>query len=531
MRSIDSTRFAMPDGAIKRLFARIPRQVVLTFCSAVAIGLFVHLYGFTNLLLNHDNLNYLIEFNYGTASGRWFLPLVSRIGGDLSMPWLLGPLSVLLLAAAACLIGACLGVRRTLPCVLLGGLTVAFPSVTAGFLYMFTSAGYALGVLLACGCAYLALRGKKLWFLLAIVPLTLALGVYQTYFSFAAGLMVCALLLSLLDGETRAKPVIRSGLRCLIVLAASLACYLLLVKLTTANIEVTDYQGLSGMGSLSLSWLPRAVLQSYTTAAGFFVSDQSHNFSALVRAFWALAFLFGGLLFLLTYLRQRKARTFPARLLTWALLALVPLSCNLICVMAGSETLHETLHELMRYPLVLLPILMLAFYERAADAPEAQKKASRALTVAASWALSVSLFVCLWGCHVTANTAYGYQTLALKQTESYYTRLVSAIEQTEGYAPGLPVVLAGTPHALTRSEVEKTQDLHLVGVFTADMLIQSYSYRSFLSNITGFTPDWLDESDPARAEALRPEAETLPAYPAPGFATVRGGVLLINLGE
>lgn len=66
----------MPDTAFARFWARLPAATKQSFFAGVVMGLVCHLYLFTNLIPNHDAVFHLFQCDYGTASGRWFLPLV-----------------------------------------------------------------------------------------------------------------------------------------------------------------------------------------------------------------------------------------------------------------------------------------------------------------------------------------------------------------------------------------------------------------------------------------------------------------------
>ena len=93
----------MPDTAFARFWARLPAATKQSFFAGVVMGLVCHLYLFTNLIPNHDAVFHLFQCDYGTASGRWFLPLVLAWDGDYNMPWLQGVLSLLCLAGTVCI--------------------------------------------------------------------------------------------------------------------------------------------------------------------------------------------------------------------------------------------------------------------------------------------------------------------------------------------------------------------------------------------------------------------------------------------
>lgn len=75
-----------PDALAKELWDRVPREIRLTFSASVLLGLAVHLYMFANKLPNHDDISHLFSMDYGTASGRWLLPVLAALDGPFSTP-------------------------------------------------------------------------------------------------------------------------------------------------------------------------------------------------------------------------------------------------------------------------------------------------------------------------------------------------------------------------------------------------------------------------------------------------------------
>ena len=170
--------------------------------SAFAAGLAAYLFVFTNKLLNLDEIAGLFGKGESISSGRWALALTSYVFPDVSMPWINGMLSLLLLTAAACLTVRIFEIKSTLWQVLLGALLVVFPSQIVTFSYMFTCAPYALAVLLAVGSVYVLVCREGRWrYAASCAMLALSLGIYQAYLSVAASWCVVYLLKRTLDGE------------------------------------------------------------------------------------------------------------------------------------------------------------------------------------------------------------------------------------------------------------------------------------------------------------------------------------------
>ena len=179
------------------------RQYRTAFLSSLLFGFLAYGFAFTNKLINHDEAHSLFMKGGTVTSGRWGLGALDTIFPNYSMPWIYGIITVVLVAAAICILVSLFGIRNRLLQGLLGGTVMVFPSLIGLFGYMFTSSSFALAIFLAVLSVKL-LQGRKLWMILpAGACLVLSLSIYQSYISLAASLLVLVLIRKLL---TRSKP-------------------------------------------------------------------------------------------------------------------------------------------------------------------------------------------------------------------------------------------------------------------------------------------------------------------------------------
>lgn len=85
----------------KKIISKISKEFRLAFLSACFIGVIIHLYAFSNLLINHDGIVSLWSENEHLASGRWALHFFSCFSGSYELPVVIGLLSILALAVSA----------------------------------------------------------------------------------------------------------------------------------------------------------------------------------------------------------------------------------------------------------------------------------------------------------------------------------------------------------------------------------------------------------------------------------------------
>lgn len=522
-------RLQTPGDCLEGLWKRTPRYIRLTFASSVILGLAAHMYVFTNKFTNHDDLDQMFFAGYGTASGRWLLPPFLRLDGEFSDPWLIGILCVLCLAALACLTVSLFRIRRPLACILASAVIMTFPTVTSTFAYMFTATPYFLSLLLAAFGAYAAVNWGWRGSILGAVAIALSLGVYQSYFPVAAALMVGALLFETLDGSRTFRKLLLKGVRLAVTLAAALAAYLVLVRITTRNIELTDYHSISEMGRLSLRDIPYLVAVSYKRCLSFFLTnDLGWHFGFLRFAFAASLLCCVALGVLL--LRERRLDA-PRAVLAAALILAYPLACSLIYVMVAGSYVHAV----MIYGLAYILLLPLAFAEYAE--PDLKTAVSGfPVQAAASWVILLTVALTAYSYAVTDNNAYLKADLSIRQCTAYSNRLLERVETCEGYEPGMDLMLLGSGEIGGGEGLFPTPELDSVrvtGVLDLSDLRTSWTYDRFLRYYMGYTGTVYTSFHGRIAQTFLDleEVQAMPVYPREGSVLVIGGTVVVKLSQ
>lgn len=513
-----------PDRWALKLWQRVPGYIRLTYIAALVLGLLTHLYMFTNKFTNHDDLSQMFFADYGKASGRWLLPTVLELDGNFSMPWLIGMLSILCLAGVPCFVVALLRIRQPLGCVVTAALLVTFPTVTATFGFMFSADAYFFSLLLAVFGAYLSVRWGWKGSLLGAVAITLSLGVYQAYLPVAAVLMVGALLFETLDGEASLRALLWKGVRLAATLAVALLAYLVVVRFTTRDTGLTDYEGISDMGKLSLGELPQLVVLSYKKYGAFFLRDRWHCHASYLPYVLLLTALVTVVLGVLLLLRRRigTGRT----LLALFLVGIYPLAGGLIYVMVPKGFVH--IH--MMYGLVFLLIAPIALMEYSRPVLQEGSK-TRVFHVMGSWVILLTMALTAYSYGITDNNAYLKADLGMRQCEAYSNRLLARVESAEGYEPGMPVVLVGsTQREAALSPTPELDASDLVGIFNMGDLRTFYTYGHFLRYYLGFSqPVYAGNSELARSLADTARVQAMPLYPLAGSVQVMDGRVVVKL--
>lgn len=399
------------------------RRYAVPLASALGVGFLAHMYAFTNKLLNADETTALFSKGATLTSGRWGLEATKLLFPDVSMPWIYGVISLLLIAAAVCVIIDCFDIKSRAVQALLGGAIAAFPALTGNFCYMFTSAPYALAILLAVVSVRLFARGTWRQRALGVVLLAFALGIYQAYIALAASLCIVLLIKELLSGSD-APRVLRRALILLLLLAAALGIYYLvtLIVESAADSGYQEYEVTAGNG------IGRGLVAAYTSFIGIFLSGNfgfvNSGVSAAAHIVCALAMVYA---LVLCAVRGRDVRR---AVLLAVLLALYPLSVNCMYLIASSDIIHS-----------LVMFSFVSFYVLTAVAVEAAAGKKNARTLRAAAAVAAALIVV--SNVYFANKVYLKMYLEYENAFSFYNALMAEVMDNPNFSRYTVVDIVG----------------------------------------------------------------------------------------
>lgn len=489
------------------------------------MGLFVHLYMLTNKLPNHDEFELLFYPLQMARSGRWFLQYPAKISSSWSMPWVNGTLSILYLAFASCFLNAALHIQKPLFCILSAAFMVAFPSVAATFTYMSCADPFCMSILLTTAAVFIAGR-YRFGFLVAAIPITLSLGIYQAYFSLAAGLFVVILMLDILNGSSDYVKIILKGCKFVASLILGLIAYFVIVKWTTVDEPLKPYQGISDMGRIPLSDLPRLIGRAYDRFFGFFSGRDWTVHSPVMKYICAAVFICLLALIICTAVRKRVTR--GNLLLLSALLLVFPLSCSLTYIMAPKAVF--TL--LMIYPLSMAFIFPLALAD-SGGYEEGAGLSGEFLRPALRWLITGCCILSLWQYVIFSNKVYFKMDLAYEQAYAFSNRLISRIESLEGFSPAVPVVLIGRPNDRTNPDpTPELSQISEIGIPDANDILGGYSYITVLQRFLGYPYKTSDYNSKASQSMAKLEAvRAMPVYPAEGSVKLIEGKVVVKFQQ
>ena len=521
------------DGITKRIRAAVSRFDAVIFGSAFLMTLLVHLYMFTNKFINHDDVQGLYDdCAFGLSSGRFSLHLMSGLTGKFSSPWLNGVLGALFLALTVTVFLKIFEIRHYPTALLTAFVMVTVPTVVSTYTYMFCAWQYFFAMATACVGAWCIRHEKLPWMAAGAALIAFGMGCYQSYFGFAAAILVTVLILDLCRNrwEGRALPCLLTGIKYVVSLAAAMALYFIILKvcLAVTGTVLTDYQGISGMGQITPGMLLSRIGDAYVRFGAYFFCSEAYDdpvFTTVLACLCMAAGLFG---VILSAIREKLHRHPGSLVLLIVLVLLFPLSCNLAYVMTD----WKNVHMVMVYPLVMLYLLP-AFTaehfpvkrEKGENGTDAHTAIPRAWEKTLVCLMLVLTLLVGYECAVTANAAYFAMDMTYENVYAFYTKLTAKIEMMPGFTRETPVVLFGkaVPDGFFSGP-------DITGVLVGKPAFNVYSRFQLLYYFIGCNYRFVPSE---HREALK-QTETyayMPCYPDEGSIQWIDGVIVVKLSQ
>ena len=509
-----------PIDNIKSFFYKhITRFDIVVFLCSFVFSLLTHMYMFTNITLNHDNVDGLFsDCAFGLSSGRWLLHLITEITGDFSSPWFDGIIGAIFLSLGVVFILKFFNVKRYLPALLAAFALVSFPTIACTYSYMFNSAQDLFALFMAALGAYLIRTNKLLPMLAGSLLITLGMGCYQAYFCLAALLLVIAVVSDAVTNRyEKASALVLNAFKYVGLLALSMAMYFVILKLLLAvtGTELVAYSGMDNMGVVSVSQMLDRVREAYINCRDYYLNE----FGIYNDIFTPLAFIAFAVslvaIVVLTVKNKVYKRPLPL-LVILAMIAIFPLATFLCFLMTDKSGVHQ----LMFYPAVIPLILPCVYMDKITLT--GKKLRDSVLTALTVVLIAVQALIGYEFAFVT-NRAYTYMNLTYENVYAYYTKLTAKIEMTEGYTKETPVALIG----YTTSNIA-VPNTNLTGIYTDNFAFNLWSRNIFLHYYLA-SPIYV----PSQAEIAEIQASeqfiNMPCYPADGSIQKINNIIAVKL--
>jgi len=507
----------MPEQILERFKQWLRPEWKSAFLASVVIGFLIHLYAFVNYLPNHDGLINIHNTQLKFQLGRFFLGPFSGISSYFDLPFVIGVLSILYLAVTVVLIVEILKLRKTPSIWLTAGLVVSFPTIASTFSYMFTADGYMMGFLLAA-LAILVTQKFRYGFIAGALIFYLSVGIYQANLPLALTLIALVWLQDLLYGNKKIKVIIYKWISYVLMIGVGMILYAITFKTYQTYFagEITDYQGLSEIGSGSLSLLDSFVAIKDSMVAFFFGgfrADIAMTFLDVLNVL-LVAVIIAGFVWAL-----RKLSIIHIILAVGIFIMMPVLAYCMYFVSPGVEY-----HMLMVMGLVSFYLLPILLYDRMGT----EKRVGRGL----AWSTVIVLGLTVFNFGLIANISYFNTTLKYEKSISYANRVLDRIEQTPGYENVTKLAIFGTYYLKSELGSSTIPDKlpSMTGVIGETMLAQPYHYQYLFANEFGESFHLASEVEKKSIQESE-WFEGMPTWPHPDSVRVEGDMIVIKLNK
>ena len=509
------------------------KQLYLALAATFILGLWTHGYGFLHDSFSKDSLSEFYGMSGGSAwkiqLGRVVVPIYRQIfRTELTLPWMVGLLSLLWIGLAVYLVVRIFRIRSKLSVVLIAGILTANITVAA------TAATYShdydcdMFAMLCSVCAVYCWKEFRFGWLLGAVCVALSLGIYQSYISVAITLVIFACILDLLDGE-KFLTVIQNGLKAVGMLLIGGIIYYILMKavLTATGITLAsgDTNSLDSALTLSVQEIIYLTVYTYLDCMSRLLNVISPYPAVLIRGITLVLMIFCAGILVWGLCKRRVG--WLEKILCAGLIALIPLGMNLIYIPT-----HGIVHDLMVYAVWLFYLLVLLLAEWLCRNMETGTKNGEKFRKFPKFLAMTLLAVILYGNVQIANVLYLKKDMEQDAYLSLMTRIVYRMEAFDGYEPGAtPVVFAGEHKMLNDSIPGFESYRGITGMDTSVVAStgEDYRLRSYFQTVMN-TPVVVPMGDVYNAMKADPRVADMPAYPEEGCVALLDGVLVVKLG-
>ncbi len=407
-------------------FSENKRKLFLScLLSTVVCSMAAHGFLFTNEFFSHDSAS---GFTYATdvinvfyiSIGRFLIPVYDLIKGCAAAPWLIGILFIIWMSLSSFFICEILEIKGSvLSCLASGILCTNMALTLTGATYVYCLDDYAFALFTAVLALYFF--KKSGWAaLLGVIFLAVSLAFYQPYFSVTIALAFLCVMKSFASGKHAGKTVLE-GLKYIALSLLSFLVYYgvwtaVTIRLSIAKERVDESLLSGGIKSIWTS------VETANSAFWDFLFDANGELGYLLPAVHVILLLFI-IAAVMVRLCDKKVPVLN-RVLFAVLVLLIPTVFESACIMMPGNSHGLTMFA--REFIYITAILCVPQFF-----PE--KPAFKAI---------VSGLLCLvfWQHTAAANQVYLKKELEKNNTIALANRIITRIEETEGYVPGLTTV-------------------------------------------------------------------------------------------
>lgn len=451
-------------------------QLKYTFIGIFIVGIITHGYIMTHNFVNSDGIYYFYSENMDmTVSGRWLLNLICKISGDYTIPWFLGILSMLYIAVGTYFLIMFFDIRNEWNILVVSGIIVASPVVTATFGYMFTADAYFFSYALATFAAYMIKKFelKSPFFWVGVAAICLSMGIYQAYVEVTVIMLMLDSIAVIFNTEKLQKC---CGIVCRYLIALFMGAFLyfgvLEIILKKKKLQLLSYQGINEVKVIDLKSIIYRIPNLYNDTIMYFRNGElTANNIYILNAYKILAFI--SMIIAFFYLWRKKSIWKTS--FACAVIGIIPIALNMFNLFSD-KTINHLLMKMGWVICLLVGFILVDQFDKKLR------------------------LVSLLGILIILN--YGrianevYVNVEQKQEKTYAVclKLSDRMEQVKGYYEGIPIIIEGEPndsYSLTSQLPGELYDIPQVSgdFYITDAAMFAYAFRNHIGTAFNYVYD------------------------------------------
>ncbi len=397
------------------------------------LGLLAHAYAFFNIIFSHDSLiMFQNDVKFQMGIGRLLHWFIFKFRGNYYVPWLVGFIGIAFIAFTAYLVFKIFDIKENWQKILIVGILCVNRVVIKTIeVYIHDFDIYMIALFFSTLGAYILIKNKGNFLKqsLSVIPFFISLGLYPAFIQFGIGILMMYIIMDLLKNKEELNVVLKRGFTYVFYILMGLMLYFIGTKVSVRlfNIEMSD--GYNSVGNLkelnSISRVLHALKITYISMFEFYL--RVHTFNRVLTIVLNVILVFSGIYFGIMLIKEKKLN-FKSILTLILVIALLPLGLNLSCFLSSGMA-----HLLMLYALMLvyvLYILLMDMYFK-----EVKKDETKISNTFKTFLLILS-FIVIFNNIVYANQMYYNKELEFRKTTNLFNRIITRIEQVDGYEKG-----------------------------------------------------------------------------------------------
>ena len=525
MEEVKQTRLKNAKLKIVSAFENNKALLLKSLLFTFVLGLIAHGYMYFNNAISLDAMGEFIDDKEVTSHkigiGRIFLPLYhTLVRGKMVLPYLTGLLSLLWIGLSVFLVCKIFDIKSNLfifitACIFTLNLTVIV--MTCAFLNDID--GNLLALFFSVLSAFVW-RRYKYGYLFAVLPLTISLGLYQSYVSVTMVIMLMCFILDLLKGANFKETII-SGLKACLTYLITAIIFVIALKVTCliygVGLSKGMYNSLDVLENVTITKLFYTAIWAYGYVIKRFISPVSLISNVVVVGLNGLLVLMT-LVCLVRYIINKKIKA-KELILAVILLLVIPIAVSFTTIISSvvREYMYYSICLFYLFILLLLRLSVQDFGTNKAQIFICCKKTS----------FIIVAFLMLSNI-VLSNTAYTTKVFQKDANVSFMTRVVSDIEEVEGYKVGeTEIVFFGLPKTQIVSN-ENFDDVKEVWGMQYDYFVYGSGYIKMFFNLYLMYPANIVDESVIKDETAVQEIKNMPSYPSEGSIKMIDGRVVVK---